>query len=78
MSQRCGDLPCDASRGQPSVSPGSPAASPRPPPALLELPGGLLGDDHVHDDGEELHPVQGSDAVQPHVQEGVGVLGVRE
>lgn len=35
----------------------------------------LLVHGDVDDDGEDLHGVQRADAVQPDVQEGVGVLG---
>lgn len=46
-----------------------------PGPHLLEFLCCSLVDGDVDDDGEDLHPVQGTDAVQPDVQEGVGVLG---
>lgn len=45
-----------------------------PGPHLLEFLCCSLVDGDVDDDGEDLHPVQGTDAAQPDVQEGVGVL----
>lgn len=57
-----------------------PLQSPCPTPSvyLLELLCHLLVDRDVDDNGEDVHPVQGADTVQPDVQEGVGVLCGRE
>lgn len=74
MSQKLGELPRDS----PGARLGAwgqftPHWKPLGAP-LLEFLCCLLGDGDVDDDGEDLHPVQGVDAVQLDIQEGVGVL----